>query len=378
MKSTILKVCALMLMTGSLAQAAGKLNMDARIDAQGQSYNDAAKTAVMGHDNYRYYLKTARLDYQNSLNEKTSFRGRLVLNTTQGTVNSRDNLNNTVDLFFVNYKLADGMDLTAGKFTSDMGGLENQYSGADVYLFSEANGGVSSKLDTNTKAVYAADSGKTAAAFTWANTGITKYYTGVKLAYKFSDQELALHNADLPADDTTSGNASQTRTMTGLVYKGSFMEKMLMPIFSYHTSLLPGASSGSVDAKANFIAAGLKVNVASQVIDIDYLINSFPSRTTSAGSDETDTVQSTTVAWSMPMDTLTPKVKIESSKLSAAATKIYDVTAAGVALEWKPVKEENFRFHTAYNMKQFKPVSGDTIAYNEFMVGMRINADFLK
>ncbi len=283
-----------------------------------------------------------------------------------------------MDLFFVNYKFMDGMDLTAGKFASDMGGIENQYASPDMYLFSEANTGVSTNLNTNTKAVYAADSGKTAAAFTWANTGITKYYTGVKVAYKIADQEIALHSADLPADDTTSGNLSQTRTMTGLVYKGSFMDKMVMPIFSYHSSLLPGASSGSVDAKANFIAAGVKFNVASQIIDFDYLSNSFSSRTTSAGSDETDTVQSMTLGWAMPMDNLTPRVKIESSKLSAAATKIYDVTGAGVALEWKPVKEENFRFHTAYNMKSYKPVSGDTIAYNEFMVGMRINADFLK
>lgn len=362
------------LMTSSAL--AGKLIFDARIDGQSQTYNEAANSAGLGNSNFRYLVRTARLDYSTAFNERTSVRGRLILNTNQGNVNTRDSMNNFVDLFFINHKVTDHLDLTAGKFSSEMGGWEHQITSADVYLFSNAYSGGLSDLNTQTKAIYNAQTGQTISTFSWANTGTTRYYTGVKFTQKWDDQEMALHSADLTADDNTGATSSQTRTLTGLVYKGSFADKFVQPILSYHEGHLPGFTS---DSKAKFMTAGLRFNCDEHIIDADYIQNLFEARTTpSGGGAKDDSITSALLGWKKTFGLWTPQIKVESSVMKAAETKIYDVLGYGLALEYRPVAEESFRYHLAYNSKEYSPASGDKMNLQEIIFGARIGADILK
>lgn len=375
-----MRILAAMVLFPSLTLA-GKLSFDTRIDAQNQEYDAAARTAGLGTSNFRYLLKVARLDYLNNLNEKTNFRGRLVLNTNQGTVNKRDSINNTVDLFFVNHRLNDQFDLTMGKFSSDMGATEQQYPSADVYLQSAANAGFPSELNTSSKNLFSLKKGTSlsGSSWTWANSGIVKYYTGAKLNYKFDEQEFSLHSANLSDDDNTSGTFSQTRTTTGAVYKGTFADKKIRPILSYHEAFLPTAPSANLSAKATYIGVGLKLEIQTHTFDLDYLNNNFKEKTLlSNGNHEDDNIRSINFGWSMPYEDYLIKLKTEQSEIVLANEKVFDISACGAALEWKPKKEDTFRFHLAYNHKSYLPVSGETQILQEIIFGTRINADFLK
>ncbi|MES3038024.1 MAG: porin [Bdellovibrionota bacterium] len=371
-----MKKIILLLVLASSPAFAGKLLFDARLDGQGQTFNNEASSATLGHDNFRFMMKTARLDYQGNLNDKTNVRARAILNTTQGAVQTRDNLNGTVDLFFVNHKVQDNLELTAGKFSSDIGGWEHQLSSPDVYLFSAAYSGGSSDLNTTTRTLFAGRTGATIGTFTWASTGTTRYYTGAKLTHKVEGHELAIHTADLTADDNVGTTSSQTRTLTGLVYKGSFSDKLIQPLLSYHEGFLPGGGS---DAKVIFANAGLRFNFDDNVIDLDYLTNTFKSRTAvSTGGFKDDAIRSTLLAWSKVYGQWTPKVKLESSEMLAADQKIFDVKGYSVALEYRPEVEENFRYHVAYNAKEYAPITGSSLTMQEVVVGTRIAADILK
>ena len=355
---------------------AGKLIFDARIDGQSQTYDETAKAAGWGNSNFRYLIKTARLDYSNAFNERTQVRGRLILNTNQGNVNTRDSMNNFVDLFFVNHKMNDDLDLTAGKFSSEMGGWEHQNSSPDVYLFSNAYSGGSQDLNAQTKSIFTAQTGQTIGSFSWANTGTTRYYTGLKLTNKWDRQEIALHSADLTADDNTGTTSSQTRTLTGLVYKGSFVDNFVQPLLSYHEGHLPGFLN---ESKVKFTTAGLRFNFDKNILEIDHIQNLFEARTTtSSGAVKDDSIQSTLLGWKKTFGLWTPQIKFENSLLKAAETKIYEVMSYGLALEYLPEADPQFRYHLAYVSKEYSPNSGSKMKLQELLFGVRIGADILK
>ncbi len=355
----------------------GKLIFGARVDALRQQFNDDAAASALGNNNFRYTFKTARLDYSNNLNDKTNVQARLTLNTDQGAVNKRDSLNNFVELFFINHKLVEGLELTLGKFSSDMGGTEFQYASADVYQFSSAYSG-GPAIDGFARTAFNTKTGNSlSASWTWTGTGTVRYYTGAKATYKFCDQEVAIHTANLSSDELTAGTSSQTRTLIGGVYKGNFLEKKIQPILSFHEARLP--NTAGTDAKLTFLAAGLKLTIANHTFDVDYLVNNFKDRTAlTNGNLESDHIDSILVGWSKSFNQWSPRLKFESSRLKVAGEKIFDVLGYSAALEWKPVPEDNFRYHLAYNGKSYKPDSGNTLTSDEFLLGVRIAADILK
>lgn len=356
------------------ASAIGSLTLDMRTDMTSQTFNDAAEAAQTGPDNYRFNFQTARLDYKNNLNDSTSFRVRARLaGKDQGPFDKRDSSNSTLDYAYATQKISDMLKLTVGKLSSEVGGFEALVPGADNFYVSESFGGT-------------AYLGKTAASGSANLKGFSdlQYVTGAKLTSTFGTQDVSLVVANLDSRyvRSTSGTngdvlegtkLAQNKSLLGLSYRGSLMEKLLTTFASYHTETL------AEDTKSEFIGAGAQVNINDIMVQLEYLANNsqFLSGTTVL-KDSLSTIQLRT-AYSID-DQFTAGLRVSSSeeKIDAATAFKNKYMTVGASLEFKPVAEDVFRYHVAYNDRTLTPEAGDNRKLTEVIVGMRISADFLK
>ncbi len=325
---------------------AGKLNLDARVDSDSATYNtDAAKPGYQ-----KYYLQTGRIDWNGTANEDLSYRVRLRFNKNQGNVNSRDSLNDTVDMAYFAHKMSD-LTLTLGKFDLDTVGFEGATTGADHYFSSQAYG------DTK--------------------VSNTRYATGVKGAYAFGDHSLTLGHTNPGTDEVLGSNFAQSNGVAFLLYKGAMLEKALKLMVSYHTS----HKAYDKDATTSQTVLGLKYDQAAWFASLDLNMHAAKNYTT---TDKTDTLSSYVLAGGYNInDSMAVKAKYEmSNKLvntNATTETKTAYTGMGLAFEYKPVADTNFRYHVAYTSLGSK-VDGATASPNEshVVLGARLLADFLK
>lgn len=341
---------------------AGSISADLRAEMESNDY-DSNDTS--NKDNYRFNVPIARLDAKGKLNEQVAFRLRFRLSkpavakvtTATGSTSgkpansSRDSLNDSIDLAFVTNQFSEAFALTLGKFGSEIGGVEGNTSAADLYM--------------QTKYCEA--------------TGANRYHSGVKGAFSFNDQEISLQAANLSSDAThgTDGKFNQNRNLWALVYKGSFMDKALSPIVSYH--LESPQETGTTDKrKDSYLTAGVKFEDDVFSVEADYSLAKYENKTSVDKDDELSTAQ---VGFAYKAGSWTPRLKIESSinkvyTSGQESKKTYTGVQAGV--EYKPVKEEMFRYHAMYWQREEKPEGGTAITDKHFVVGTKILADFLK
>lgn len=129
------------------------------------------------------------------------------------------------------------------------------------------------------------------------------------------------------------------------------------------------------------MAVGVKYDTEMFAVEADYLADKAGSYTTADKDDDLTTMQ---VGFAYKMDQWTPKVKIESTTAtvnSTASTAVkYTFTGTQIALEYKPVKDDMFRYHLAYWSRETKnDVTGSTATTDkQIILGTRILADFLK
>jgi hypothetical protein len=334
---------------------AGSLSMDSRADLESSTPNDAAKVAGSASYN-RFKLNTLRLDGKGNFNENTSFRLRFRFNNgALATSNNRDSLNNAIDFGYVQHKVMDNLSFQIGKFGTDIGGVEGLTAGPDLYFNSLG----------------------------WSDQNALRYATGLKAIYMIDVQEIDLMVMNEEVDASNGTTFNQTRNAAGIVYKGSFMDKMLMPVLSYHEdNLQPTGTTGTAaftDRKYTFASAGLKYEMSPIFVELDYLYNTFKNKSV---MDETD--KSTTAVGTLgyKMENMVAKLKFESSEaeaFSAAATSSKTKYAGyQLALEYMPTGDKNFRYHAAYVSRDTKPEVGDTQTTQTGIVGVRLIADFLK
>jgi hypothetical protein len=335
---------------------AGSLSMDSRADLESSTPNDAAKVA--GGTSYnRFKLNTLRLDGKGNFNENTSFRLRFRFNNgALATSQARDSVNSAIDFAYVQHKVMDNLSFQIGKFGTDIGGVEGMTAGPDLYFTSQGYGEQSA----------------------------LRYATGLKAMYNImegNEINLMVMNEEVDASNGTAFN--QTRNAAGIVYKGSFMDKMLMPVLSYHEdNLQPTGATGTAaftDRKYTFASAGLKWEMSPMFVELDYLYNTFKNKSV---MDETDKTSSAVGTLGYKMENMVAKLKFESSEaetFSAAATSS-KLKYAGyqLALEYMPTGDKNFRYHAAYVSRDTKPETGDTQTTQTAVVGVRLIADFLK
>lgn len=341
---------------GTAAQA-GSIGLDARADYEATTYNDAAKAAGNLSNYNRFNLQTLRVDYKGNFDEATSFRLRFRLNkgTSLATTNKRDSVNDAIDFAYVQRKLIPDLNLAVGKFATDIGGNEGLTSGADMYFTSAAYG----------------------------EQNAFRYGTGAKLLYTFMDQEIDLMVSNQQTDAVNeSSQFNQTREGSGLVYKGSFLDKSLSPILSWHRdSIQPSGATGAASRlrEANYYAAGLKYDFAPLFVELDYLYDTWKDQSV---QDETDKTTSAVATVGARLDNWVGKLKYESSEVetfSAASTSAKDkYNGYQVAAEYLSSSDKTLRYHVAYMSRDTKPATGDTRNTQSVYAGVRILADFLK
>lgn len=356
-----LLITALAAITLSATANAGSISLDARGDFEVNQYNDAAEAAATNpRDNHRFLLHTLRLDSVGNLNESTSYRLRFRFNNgALGSRNTRDNLNSAIDFSYIQHRFMENFSVQLGKFGTDIGGIEGMTAGPDLYLTSEA----------------------------YSEQSPLRYGTGIKGSYSIVDQEFAIMttNQQTDADENggTAGGFNQDREAFGIVYKGNFMDKTLMPVLSYHEDNLQPTDTTGVAAlakKNTYSGAGLKFDMSPFFVEADYLYNVFGSRSVDDQDDKVTTAVATIGGRMMENFVLKAKYEYtEEETYTAGTTSGKDkINGYQLAFEYLPTGEKHFRYHVAYVQKDTKPETGDTRTSQQALAGVRIFHDFLK
>ncbi len=364
---------------------AGSLSADFRVDYNSTSYNDDAMTAsssLLGNSGYRFH--TGRVDYKGQMGEDVSYGIRLRFDKDKSTVNKRDKVDSNVDVAYVSNKFNDMFTLSVGKMGTGIGGFEGNTAGPELYLTSAnyAGTGLLGGTGSSNKSLKSS----------------LLYSTGVQAEFKFAEGQVVqlqafnqegsvgLGYGATNGDDASGTGAgyAQQDNLFGLLYRGSFMEKTMNVIASYHTEEL-----GVKDNKASFASLGFEYKADGLTAQLDYNMNQFQVYS-SATLTPKQSLNTAVLTLKYKMDNWTPMIK------AAMATEKYDASSAtgitadttntytdyGAALEYAPNKDQMFRYHVAYNSRTMKPDSvlaaNNTRNLQEVIVGTRIKADFLK
>jgi hypothetical protein len=227
-----------------------------------------------------------------------------------------------------------------------IGGRENDYSQRDVYLTSNFN---YYHVPTN--------------------------LMGITAGYSMAGQNLYLQYLQQ--------NPSQQTPLTdkkviGAAYYGDFMNKMLMPIISYHR-----VGTARVGAYDNTATAGLRLSVANFIIEADYLMLEQEKLSTLGDAELKSVVAHVRYAH----ENFQPFVKFikEDGKKGyndlVAGSTTSERTAYEVGLEYIPNKDEDFRYHVVYNNSEAKrksPAPTSKVEDQKIFAGIAFNYNILK
>lgn len=332
---------------GVMSAQAGSVNFDFRFDSDSSSFNNAAKSSgSKGSTNY--IVKSGRVDFKGKINEELAYRLRWRFDKdSEVTPNKTDGLTKQVDYAFISHKLEDNLALTLGKFGSELGGFEGNTAAPDIYLQSQFYKSLATSYI---------------------------YVTGAKLAYNLGDHELAL----LLINQSETTTTEQSKSSYGFTYKGAFMEKTLSALLSYLTDEKQSLQAPDLKKTVGISSVGMKYDPKPYFVSFDYLI--FDQKNQGAANEKNAT-NSMVAEFGYDLDGIIPKIKYDMSEnkvdngTTTTKTK-YDGVALGV--EYKPIAQENFRYHLMVTQLTTKPETGDSLFEQHFIVGTRISADFLK
>lgn len=348
------KLLSLLVLAGFSAQA-GSISYDFRFDSDSSSYNNAAKAASATNVSAtNLKMQTGRVDFKGKANDDLSYRLRWRFDKDYGTStamvsnNKTDNYTNHVDMAYIAHKWTPELTLSLGKFASELGGNEGNTAAPDIYLQSQ---------------FYR----KLAAGFI--------YVSGGKLTYTMGNHEASL----LLLNQSESTTTEQSKLTYGLTYKGSFMDnKELLLLVSYANDEKQSLAGTDSKKLTGISSVGLKFDPKPYFVSLDYL--TYEQKNITA-VDAKDNWNSIIGEFGYNLDGIMPKLKYEMAQYKAettasSTTTKYDGITLGV--EYKPMAQENFRYHMMVTQLTTKPESGDSLFEQHFIVGTRINADFLK
>lgn len=276
------------------------------------------------------------------INETTS--ARLTLNFKQNS--TIDNgVQNMVNEAYITKK-HEAFSAIIGKHAIMAGGRENDYSARDAYLYSRF-------VDT-----------------------FEYYATGVSLGYSKDGQNLY---AQYLEQTDSSSTPLTDKKIVGAAYYGEWMNKMIMPIISYHRfgTSRPGAYN-------NVFSGSLRFNIDKFFIEGDYLTNEL-EKFSAAGDAKVNTV--VVHARYLFDQGFQPFVKFitEDGKkgfagIVSGATDS-ERKAFEVGLEYVPEKDVDFRYHVVYNnsnSKQTSPGPELKVEEQKIYAGIAFNYNILK
>ena len=307
---------------------------------KGSTFNDVAKDNGLKSYNTTQ-VERLRLGVSGKANDSLSafakfdFREMtLAANSSQlGTGPSSGLL---VDNAYLSYLLNPQFTLSMGKLGTLAGGMENQYSGADVYLRSTLSDSTST-----------------------FNAG------GVGINYTVGDHSFdiqLLNDPNMP--DQTQG---ATRSQTLLQYYGKFMDKKL-------EAMVFNMASKDKDLPSTASALGLKYDFGFLVLDLDY--GTAVAETSLVAKSE---ITGTVLNVAIPVGDLKFFVKTENSESkNAAGAKDKTYSKLGLAVQKELSKDNAANVHLAYNVLSEKAeATSKTSTENQLVVGFKVFADIL-
>lgn len=357
MKTTVRLLASMLILASANAFAAGA-TVDGRMDWVGTSYNDAAATAAGTGGSSAFQVSRLRLMFQSNLTEDIMGKVRLNLIESASTVIPESKINKYVDYAYLTQKFNPNFSASVGRVVNLIGGREAINGGGDYYFVSQAGAQIQGRA-TN-----------------------AQYPVGLLLTGMFEDQRLDVIAANTTANDSVGTTATQTRMMMGVSYLGSFLDKTIMPIVSYHQD-----ADNENNEKRTYLNAGIKWIIAQPFeLELDYLANnnSFKTWAAAASKDTTSIVGS--FRWKAS-DYFHAIAKVESSTDSVAAAAGANptfndnkITQIGLAGEYYPnTSATNMRYHLAAVQRTMKPgAGGDDQVETRVYAGVRFVADFLK
>lgn len=324
--------------------------VDSRFDSIGSTYNEAG-LAAGGKNSSSFQGARLRLLFQSKVNDELSGKIRLNLLSASDAPNSEAKFSKYVDYAFLSHQLNSNVYFNAGKVIALIGGREAMVNPGDYYFTSISGGEILSRPLTSLWPV------------------------GAILGGQFEDQKIELLVANTTSDDTTG----QSRNMIGLSYLGSFLEKKLQPILSFHTD----AESENTE-KRTYLSVGSKIMLSDFDLDLDYLVNQKNYKVWIANSSKelSSIVVSLRYKYSQAFQIIF-KGDLSSDKISTSpgATPSFDevkYNQVGISTEYYPYSDTKFRYHLAFSNKTTKGSVGDSQSEQKIIAGLRLVHDFLK
>lgn len=321
--------------------ANAKLTGDLRVDYTRPTTKSGSADSVTSS---RYSVQTADLAYVGAVGAGMTVNAKLLVATTP-----------SVDYVYGSKSIVDGLTLRIGLIRTFDGGIEDSYLAVDQYTTTHING------------------------LALGNAG------GFGLDYVMGDHSFTLENFN----NTTSTGGDKNGTVTGLVYKGSLLEKMIKPHVSYYAGSAEGllvkdiftstlytgvrGSEYTAAAVGAQFAVGMGVGIDAEYKSVGY--NKFQN------SSDKYTETGFTLAAAMTDGMFQPAAKFGTSEGkydTGSVTSKQTYTTMAVGLNIVPKKDEGFRYHVAYASTEQKPETGDKSTSTALVAGVKMSADFLK
>ncbi len=369
MKRRLMKpiIIAALFLNAAIAHGAS-IVIDGRTDYDARTSNE--DNVNRGYPNHnRIYLQTARVHMKGNLSDAASYGFRFHLNRSfnDNALTVKDGVNNgIVDLAYFSYKFADMVTLSVGKGWAYANGFYALNSPPDRYLNPVVG------VSTN-----------------WLGGASFGFLTGADLTFTFGDHEIRTQYfnekndsfAATGAPANSVGNYNGTRGGQGLVYRGNFMEKSLGIMASYHNW---DASDSAATTKKAMTITTVGAKWTMDALSLSFDINNGTNKGYQATKDLSILGYALLVGYKM--DSLKPILiaSVEDEKSSDSTPGTTDVktnyTKLGLALEYYPEAESNFRYHVAYTTQSEKADTTNALTYteNHVVAGVRFSADLLK
>lgn len=301
---------------------------------------------------------------------------------------------------YITKKFDDSNYLSVGKLVTKLGGYENRrVKVGDAYLASLANGGAGG-LPNKIVRNLAVGGGATGSTSTEDIVVTPDNASGVDYSYVMGDHKVSVQvfNSSNATDASVNTSTSPTLTVTsaainrqlyGLVYDGKvggigltagyFMGNKDTNAYKPSTGSFSNTQINTTHTNLGFAGTVANLDYA-----VDYIMNT--QKTDTTGAKQTFTT-STVGYFKYEMGNLDPIFKLESSEHQSAenanSVDSFKRTSYTVGFEYKPVNEENFRYHAIMaSAKDSYGAAGtrgnDTVNWSQFIVGVKYTGDLLK
>lgn len=308
------------LFAAGMAQAS--ITLDGRADFQAVKPNAAATTLGLGEENAVFRIYRMRVDMKGSLSEQIAFRTRLKAdNASSADVAATDSgQNKFIDFAYLTHTMGEMM-LTGGKIIAPIGGFESAKNPGDYYFLSKA--------------------GTETSALLW-QLGAMASYTG-------SGQRLDFFSTNTSEIEAVGANGAQAKTAFGGGWKGTFGEGGWMGFLAqYMAEPSSGASTGK-----QYYALGTKLSYEAFDLELDWLQNLYMKSVYTVGNTIETRSAVASLKYAAAKD-FAAILKHENSENVLAATAGGDRNpiqfwTTSLALEYKPLENDKFRYHLAYN-----------------------------